>query len=223
MKKTTLSFLTESKVSHVSLSSIRRVTITLLVMLLTTASAIAQNDYWLTLDNNYEGGASTMIRVSIYSPTFTLTEKLVPARAGQHTFCGWSTSSTGNVEYKTGDKVTLDGNLTLYAIWEDTPYELKYSITDGVNRQVMVTGYEGDKPKETLNIPATVTINGKEYSVTSIGNDAFSYCSDLQSVTIPNSVTSIGDCAFWDCSNLQSVTIPNSVTSIGYDAFAECI
>ena len=43
MKRTTLSFLTESKGSHVSLLSIRRVAITLLVMLLTTASAWAQD------------------------------------------------------------------------------------------------------------------------------------------------------------------------------------
>ena len=218
-KRTTLSFLTESKVSHVSLSSIRRVTITLLVMLLTTASAIAQNDYWLTLDNNYEGGASTMIRVSIYSPTFTLTEKLVPARAGEHTFLGWSTSSTGDVEYKTGDKVTLDGNLTLYAIWDCA---LLYTITDEGNKQVELSGYEGEKPSGTLNIPATVTRNGIEYSVTSIGNYAFDGCSNLQSVTIPKSVTSIGNSAFKGCSRLQSLTIPKSVTSIGNHAFDGC-
>ena len=42
MKILTLSFLTESKVSHASLSFIRRVAITLLVMLLTTASVWAQ-------------------------------------------------------------------------------------------------------------------------------------------------------------------------------------
>ena len=219
-KKTTLSFLTESKASHVSLSSIRRVAITLLVMLLTTASAIAQNNYWLTLDDNYEGGASTMVPVSISANTITLTQNFEPTRAGEHTFFGWSTSSIGDVEYKTGDKVTLDGSLTLYAIWEDTtPYvsELKYSITDEVNRQVMVTGYE-KIPKGTLNIPATITIKGIEYSVTSIGNRAFEYCSSLQSVTIPNSVTSIGNRAFEYCSSLQSVTI-NGNPRIGADAF----
>ena len=59
-------------------------------------------------------------------------------------------------------------------------------------------------------------------SVTSIGNDAFEYCSGLTSVTIPNSVTSIGDYAFYGCSGLISVTIPNSVTSIGFRAFADC-
>ena len=218
-KRTTLSFLTESKASHVSLLSIRRVTITLLVMLLTTASAIAQDSYWLTIDENYEGGASTRFPVSIYSPTITLTEKLVPARAGEHTFLGWSTSSTGDVEYKTGDKVTLDGNLTLYAIWDCA---LLYTITDEGNKQVELSGYEGEKPSGTLNIPATVTRNGIEYSVTSIGNYAFDGCSNLQSVTIPESVTTIGIHAFSGCSSLQSVTIPNSVTGIGNYAFSGC-
>ena len=59
-------------------------------------------------------------------------------------------------------------------------------------------------------------------TVTSVGNHAFSGCSDLTSISIPNSVTSIGDGAFWDCSGLTSFTIPNSVTSIENHAFYKC-
>ncbi len=59
-------------------------------------------------------------------------------------------------------------------------------------------------------------------SVTSIGNNAFYYCSGLTSVTIPNSVTSIGKYAFYGCSGLTSVTIPNSVPNIGDCAFSGC-
>ncbi|MDD5976655.1 MAG: leucine-rich repeat domain-containing protein [Candidatus Onthomorpha sp.] len=71
-------------------------------------------------------------------------------------------------------------------------------------------------------IPSSVTNNGTTYSVTSIGDCAFVYCSSLTSVTIPNSVTSIGNEAFVYCSSLTSVTIPNSVTSISRGTFGYC-
>jgi len=58
--------------------------------------------------------------------------------------------------------------------------------------------------------------------VTSIGEGAFSCCTDLTSVTIPNSVTNIGNWAFNYCPRLTSITIPNSVTSIGDHAFSDC-
>ena len=59
-------------------------------------------------------------------------------------------------------------------------------------------------------------------SVTAIGNGAFYYCSGLTSISIPNSVTTIGEIAFMFCRGLISITIPNSVTTIGYKVFAHC-
>jgi len=59
-------------------------------------------------------------------------------------------------------------------------------------------------------------------SVTSIGWNAFRDCTSLTSVNIPNSVTSIGDSAFNGCKSLTSVIIGSGVTSIGYDAFLSC-
>ena len=53
-----------------------------------------------------------------------------------------------------------------------------------------------------LIIPAKVTNNGKEYSVTSICNSAFESCSGMTSVTIPGSVTSIENLAFSNCIGL---------------------
>ena len=55
--------------------------------------------------------------------------------------------------------------------------------------------------------------------VTSIGQEAFTFCNNITSITIPDSVTSIGYAAFYDCSGLTSIIIPNSVTSIMEEAF----
>ena len=64
-------------------------------------------------------------------------------------------------------------------------------------------------------------------SVTSIGRAAFSSCTGLTSIKIPNSVTSIESESFWGgvfegCTGLTSIAIPNSVTSIGGSAFQGC-
>lgn len=59
-------------------------------------------------------------------------------------------------------------------------------------------------------------------SVTSIGDRAFVYCSNLASMAIPNSVTRIGESSFGHCSGLTSITIPNSVVCIERLAFWYC-
>ena len=58
-------------------------------------------------------------------------------------------------------------------------------------------------------------------TVTGIGNEAFSGCFFLTTITIPDSVTSIGEWAFKDCSSLTAITIPDGVTSIG-EFFPDC-
>ena len=59
-------------------------------------------------------------------------------------------------------------------------------------------------------------------SLESIGDYAFSECTELEEITLPDSLESIGDFAFFGCIGLEKITIPNSVTSIGEDAFREC-
>ena len=74
---------------------------------------------------------------------------------------------------------------------------------------------------KNITISKSVTYEGYTFNVTGI-DGAFSGCTSLTSVTIPDSVTNIGNYAFNGCTSLTSVTIPNSVTSIGDSAFSNC-
>ena len=112
--------------------------------------------------------------------------------------------------------VANSDGVTIYYTYTNNNTELAVSYR-GTSPNNYADEYSGD-----VVIPKTVTYNGKNYNVTSIGHSAFDGCSGLTSVTIPNSVTSIENYAFEGCSGLTSVTIPNSVTSIGIEAFQGC-
>jgi hypothetical protein len=58
--------------------------------------------------------------------------------------------------------------------------------------------------------------------VKSIGDGAFCFCENLQSVNIPHSITKIGSGTFNDCYSLVTVTIPNNITEIER-AFEGCV
>ncbi len=103
-------------------------------------------------------------------------------------------------------------------------YSICYNITG--SNEVAVT-YLGDSPYSgnysgNIDIPRTVTYNGKTYNVTSIGDMAFLFCENLKKVTIGPLVTSIGEMAFADCTSLSSVSFPGSLTSISRFAFMGC-
>ncbi|MDR3313434.1 MAG: leucine-rich repeat domain-containing protein, partial [Oscillospiraceae bacterium] len=85
-----------------------------------------------------------------------------------------------------------------------------------VNGEVTITNYNGSD----TDVVIPNAFDG--YPVTAIGNVAFSGCTSLTSVTIPDSVTSIGSYAFESCTSLTSITIPDSITSISSFAFCDC-
>ena len=74
----------------------------------------------------------------------------------------------------------------------------------------------------SVNIPASVSFLGHTFSVTKIGEHAFLYSSNINSITLPNTIVGIDYSAFGGCSSLASINIPSSVTYIEGWAFDSC-
>ncbi|MBR1611859.1 MAG: leucine-rich repeat domain-containing protein, partial [Methanobrevibacter sp.] len=75
--------------------------------------------------------------------------------------------------------------------------------------------------QELSGRPKIKTVNFGE-NLQSIGNNAFQFCSNINSLTIPNSVISIGDSAFQYCTGLTSVVLPSNIVQIGSSVFRDC-
>ena len=85
-------------------------------------------------------------------------------------------------------------------------------------------------PQKWTNIPQgmfagslikTIDLSGCT-DLSSVSNNAFSGCSAMETVTLPDGLTSIEYNAFFGCSVLKEIKIPESVTGIGYHAFYNC-
>ena len=96
-----------------------------------------------------------------------------------------------------------------------------YNITGNNTVEVTYSDRDNNTYSGSVSIPETVTNNGTEYSVTTIGESAFKG-SAVTSVYMPESITSIGTSAFSGCENLESVTLPESLTTLGSFAFYSC-
>lgn len=120
-------------------------------------------------------------------------------------------------------KTIINICLTLIALCWTVAIQAKTATVDGINYYLNADAKTAEVTKSTATgdivIPEKITVDGVEYSVTSIGDYAFKDCQALTSVSMP-SVTNIDSGAFWLCSSLTSVYMP-SVSSIGDDAFRD--
>ena len=119
--------------------------------------------------------------------------------------------------------------LLVLAVLLSLPVFSKAVEIEGINYELETTSHEakvvakrhGQYARE-IAIPETIEHNAVTYRVTAIGNGAFSGCTELVSVVIPNTVTNIEGWAFYYCTSLSSVAIPNSVKCIEEETFRGC-
>ena len=123
--------------------------------------------------------------------------------------------------------ICATGQTLAYTITSDTmPYTVSLVRGDA--------SLSGD-----IEIPESVEYNDIVYSVTAIGDTAFSHESSITSITVPNTVTSVGERAFFDCRGIRGlvyndnilmyvpylsssvISVPEGIKTIHRDAFID--
>ena len=104
--------------------------------------------------------------------------------------------------------VVLFANVTVWA--QGFLYDnVRYTITSTDNLEACASVVEHKENTTQLTIHAQVTIGGKTYTVTSIGDGAFVGCANLETVIMEGSVPpSLGANVFEGCDNLSHITVP---------------
>lgn len=91
---------------------------------------------------------------------------------------------------------------------------LEYKVTKSHATKGTVTVVKAkNKKQKTITIPATVNINGYDFKVTSIANNAFKKNTKLKSAVIGANVKTIGKEAFSGCKSLKTITVKSKVVS----------
>ena len=161
-----------------------------------------------TDSQQYETGAS----VTLHSVSETALKKI------EATLKEWNTASDGTgTSYTPGQTCSnINGNITLYAIWNDNYPNLTFTLdtsSDTYSVKAKNTEISG-----SIIIPETY--GGKK--VTVIEEDGFEECQKITSIVLPSSIKTIGSNAFYDCYALAQINIPDGITEIKDSTFGYC-
>lgn len=114
----------------------------------------------------------------------------------------------------------------VYSSFETTINNLKFVCHTGTHKAKLVGNTYPSNPVVNVEIPATFDVDGTQYTVSEIANNAlrpsnYQY-NPIASLTIPSTVESIGDYAVYNCYRLTELRIPEGVKHIGENAFMAC-
>ena len=180
-------------------------------------------------DATYTGKAITMssLKVTAYGVTLTSGKDYTVSYKNNKNAGTATITVTGKNGYKGTVKKTFNISIPKGRIYESGG--LKYKVTSSAAKgsgTVTLTGttYKTSNRKfKTLTVKNTVSIGGRTFKVTAIGQNAFKGYKYLAKAAIGANVQTIGAGAFSGCSGLKSITISTAKLtskSVGANAFA---
>ena len=191
--------------------------------------------------SNDQFGISNKVVYKFLSSHFVVDGiRYVPVSPSDRTCDAIDCTNDASVEIiNIGETITNKGvTLTVKKVNPYTCYQNKHikDLKLGLSGEIGDFSFYGCSNVETAELGQNVTsIGGSAFSgcsklksivipdaVNTIGSYAFQNCSDMTSAKIGNGVVTIGESAFSGCSSLSAITIPQSVTNIGNYVFSNC-
>lgn len=155
---------------------------------------------WITLDSGQYTYAGTVCSDEMFSLEI---KNPVPSNPGQPV-----KPKPGKPDEKSpaiGTKLTDAAGKAVYKVTDAGKVEYTNSLK---------------KKSSAVTVPEKVTLDGKSYQVTAIGNSAFKNCKKLKTVVIGKGVTAIGAKAFNGCKVLKKITIKSAkLKKVGKSVF----
>ncbi len=206
---------------------------TIKLNVITKAAAIQKNNYNFTtletLDADLTaiiGTANTDYKVEVdqntQEPTLykdgqkieTISASVVSPTSSQNTVVAYIPQENDTTIIIAGEGETKNNTTTSTIAPTQKTTIKEVVVSDGVENLGSYSFY---------NYPAVEEVNlAGATDLETIGDHAFTGCSNLTTVTLPSSVKTIGSYAFYHCTNLNSITIPNGVETIQSYAFKNC-
>ena len=124
----------------------------------------------------------------------------------------------GLEEFIWGDKRNINFRLGPFIDNISTDFDFYvYNIGEAELVRCKKKGIEG-----RIEIPSSITYDGKEYQIKRICDNAFEGCTNISEVVLPTALTYIGQESFKNCTALTTIVVPNNVNYIGIEAFGGC-
>jgi len=176
-----------------------------------TVTATGTTPITWSIDNGTLPAGLTLSAAGVISGT--------PTTAGTSTFTVRAANSAGNNTKQLSITIVIGiptfTSIANFKTWLDaqpantaaTAYNVKLNVSDLAGKSY-TSGSTGGALHANWGKYVSLDFSGSTF--TSIVDEAFYYCTNLISVTMPNSVTSIGDIVFDDCDNLTAINVDSA-------------